>query len=210
MVKFFHGSFSNNSLDSLITGHLLFSVCEDDLFPFLKFAYYYFLGDFILKINAVDTDASPNGELQYRILPGPDSHLFDLGLRSGALSLAEDLSLRDAERTLTLPYEVSDLGTPQLSTKSSLSLSPADRALFPVFAGTPETIVVRENDLTGGGNAWPKFEANGLGQKEVNYRLAAGNWADSFQVEEKTGQLRLLKALDHEKVNLKHFIVTVF
>ena len=164
-------------------------------------------GDFILKINAVDPDAGPNGELQYRILPGSDSHMFDLDLRSGALSLAEDILAAAAGRTrpFTVPFEVSDRGTPQLAAKSILTLSPADRALFPVFAGSPGSITLRENELQAEGGL-PKFEANGLGQKkEVSYRLAAGNWEDSFQVEERSGKLRLLKGLDHEKV--KHFCV---
>jgi hypothetical protein len=183
---------------------------ECQLFCIISFL---FSGDFILKINAVDPDSSPNGELQYRLLPGPDSHLFDLGLRSGALSLATD-DLGGGKTTFTLPFEVSDLGTPQLSAKSTLRLSPADRALFSVFSSLPGTISLRENDLAataeGGAAGLPKFEANGLDQKEVNYRLAAGNWEDSFAVEEKSGRLRLLKGLDHEKVrwsNLRYLTV---
>ncbi len=73
-----------------------------------------------------------------------------------------------------------------------------------MFSSLPGTISLRENDLAatveGGAAGLPKFEANGLDQKEVNYRLAAGNWEDSFAVEEKSGRLRLLKGLDHEKV----------
>lgn len=154
----------------------------------------------------MDPDSGANGDLQYRILPGPDSHLFDLGLRTGALSLAEDLG--GGPTSFTLPFEVSDLGTPQLSAKSSLRLSLADHALFPVFAGAPESVTLRENDLEAAGGQLPKLEANGLGLKEVNYRLAAGNWEDSFAVEERTGRLRLLKELDHEKVG--QFIYIIF
>jgi hypothetical protein len=123
--------------------------------------------------------------------------MFDLDLHSGALSLAEDAL---PVRLLTLPFEVSDRGTSpqQLSAKSSLTLLPADRALFPVFASSPGSITIRENDLSEA--SLPKFEANGLGQKEVNYRLAAGGHQGSFSMEEKSGRLRLLKGLDHEKV----------
>jgi hypothetical protein len=177
--------------------------CQLFLSDYNQIIIFIFSGDFILKINAVDPDSGPNGELQYRLLPGPDSHLFDLGLRSGALSLATD-DLGGGKTTFTLPFEVSDLGTPQLSAKSMLRLSPADRALFPVFSSLSGTISLRENDLAataeGGAAGLPKFEANGLDQKEVNYQLAAGNWEDSFAVEEKSGRLRLLKGLDHEKV----------
>jgi len=44
----------------------------------------------------------------------------------------------------------------------------------------------------------PSFEANSINGKEVNYRVVSGNDNFSFQINEKSGRLSLVKPLDHE------------
>ncbi|NWY25347.1 PCD23 protein, partial [Pheucticus melanocephalus] len=157
------------------------------------------LGEFVIKVEAVDRDAGLNSLLQYEILPGAGYEKFKMTLDSGELVTAASLDRETQEVFSIKGSSCHDLGSPSRSSTAQLYLTVLDENDHnPLFAKTQYQISVTE-DLEEGSailDLSASDEDAGL-NGEVMYSLIDDTYG-AFAIDSVTGSIVTTKALDRE------------
>ena len=159
-------------------------------------------GTFVGRTNADDQDSSTtsNGTLQYMLVP--NSVPFQI-TQTGVL-LTDVVLDREQEDRYTFDVVVHDLGTPQLSVMTTVTVNIGDRNDNPpVFIQSPPTISVREN--TAVGTVLAQFIAtdNDTGiNAEIIYtvRLTSTMGPLPLEIDPQTGEIRVSGDIDFENI----------
>ncbi|NXF66599.1 PCD23 protein, partial [Ciccaba nigrolineata] len=149
-------------------------------------------GEFVTKVEAVDSDAGLNSLLRYEILPGPGYEKFKINSDSGELATTASLD-RETQEVFSIK------GSPSRSSTAQLTLMVLDENDHnPLFAKIQYQISVRE-DLEEGSAILDLFasdEDDGL-NGEVTYSLIDDTFG-AFAIDSVTGSIVTTKALDRE------------
>ncbi|NXP85721.1 PCD23 protein, partial [Passerina amoena] len=157
------------------------------------------LGEFVIRVEAVDRDAGLNSLLQYEILPGAGYEKFKMTSDSGELITAASLDRETQEVFSIKGSSCHDLGSPSRSSTAQLYLTVLDENDHnPLFAKTQYQISVAE-DLEEGSailDLSASDEDAGL-NGEVMYSLIDDTYG-AFAIDSVTGSIVTTKALDRE------------
>ncbi|NWZ95637.1 PCD23 protein, partial [Nesospiza acunhae] len=157
------------------------------------------LGEFVVRVEAVDRDAGLNSLLQYEILPGAGYEKFKMTSDSGELVTAASLDRETQEVFSIKGSSCHDLGSPSRSSTAQLYLTVLDENDHnPLFAKTRYQISVTE-DLEEGSailDLSASDEDAGL-NGEVMYSLIDDTYG-AFAIDSVTGSIITTKALDRE------------
>ncbi|NWT34788.1 PCD23 protein, partial [Cardinalis cardinalis] len=150
------------------------------------------LGEFVIRVEAVDRDAGLNSLLQYEILPGAGYEKFKMTSDSGELVTAASLD-RETQEVFSIK------GSPSRSSTAQLYLTVLDENDHnPLFAKTQYQISVTEDLKEGSAilDLSASDEDAGL-NGEVMYSLIDDTYG-AFAIDSVTGSIVTAKALDRE------------
>ncbi|NXW43823.1 PCD23 protein, partial [Nyctiprogne leucopyga] len=149
-------------------------------------------GEFVIKVEAVDSDAGLNSLLRYEILPGIGYEKFRMNSDSGEIVTTAPLD-RETQEVFSIK------GSPSRSSTAQVYLTVLDENDHnPLFAKSQYQISVRE-DLEEGSAILDLFasdEDDGLNGK-VTYSLVDDTFG-AFAINSVTGSIVTTKALDRE------------
>lgn len=156
----------------------------------------------ILQLSAIDNDDNENAELHFIITDGNDNETFWLNETSGQLFVRKGLD-REKVSLYRLTFFVHDSGTPSLNSTAHGSIIVLDiNDNAPKF--TSESFpTLKVSESTEIGTVINKISAadDDLGLAgNVKYYLQTGNVDRSFEINQISGELILIKKLDHESV----------
>lgn len=142
-------------------------------------------GDIVLKVEAIDLDEGPNGQVLYSLDEG-DGHLFGVDESSGEIRLLRTPNRPD-EHTLVLVAR--DQGSPSLESHAVVAVKVTDGAM-PSFGKHFYSTSVAENVAPG--TALLTVRAEGA------HPLVFSVASDYFAIDRATGVLSLVEPLDYE------------
>ena len=165
------------------------------------------IGYAIQTLTCTDSETGVNGEITYGILEGNSEGLFDIGSKSGILTVAGNLVLPEDERTVdhTLRIQCSDGGVPIKSDTTLLivRVMPNDS---PVNATDVIAFVLENADIN---HVVATINATDLDNNRLMYAITDnGNNNMRFVVSE-TGQIIVNNLLDREITSEYRFVVEV-
>lgn len=161
-------------------------------------------GTLVGLIVAADADEGSNANVSdFRILAGSSESLFELSAQSGTLQLSNSALLdRESQDMYTLAVEVTDGGTPPLSSNTTVRIVVMDvNDNAPVFSQEAYNVSLREDTAVGS----VIFTANAsdfdLGTNaDFNFSLSAPS--SLFSIDPITGAISLHSSLDFETLRL--------
>ncbi|KAK7486945.1 hypothetical protein BaRGS_00021761 [Batillaria attramentaria] len=163
------------------------------------------VGTSLLRVVATDVDEGLNGIVRYFIISGDDSYDFSLDMASGVLRLQKNLDHeRVQEYTLTVRAE--DSGVEKtLSSEATVFITVGDVNDFqPVFDDSPYIAYVQEGMTDVPVEVTTVTARDEDSDKDDNNKVAyqlrdVGNQVQGiFQINELSGQIMALSALDRE------------
>lgn len=145
-------------------------------------------GTFINTFLATDVDSDRNGEVEYQIIPGKYSEMFQVDQVFGHLMTFSDIE--QLPNQIELSIIAMDFGTPRMSSNVSISLD-----LFPPLQTHSEHIVFNITEY-----AVPKSFVGSLNDSTSLslYTIMSGNYNQSFFVTADTGSIYVNNWLDRE------------
>lgn len=156
------------------------------------------IGTPITTMHAISKEAG-HEEFTYAILAGPDSAMFAIDKKTGAVTLQTNLDY-ETRKSYSLTIQARDVGPPVLSATTSLSIVVTDaNDHAPKFRQDVYRAKVDENsaldafvlqvfaiDLDSGSN------------RDIRYRIVKGNEAGKFEIDHMTGVISTAAHIDHE------------
>ncbi|XP_032878094.1 protocadherin-16 [Amblyraja radiata] len=175
-------------------------------------------GSTVLSFEATDADWGPdNGGVDYTIVSGNTANAFQVqsGLRRGAggrawralgrLVLAQRLDF-ETVAAYNLTIAASDRGVPRRSSTALVLVTVRDvNDNPPVFARSRYEVTVSEAAAVGGelARVWASDRDTGTA---LRYSISSGDAAGQFAVDERSGVVRLVRALDLE-LQQRHLLI---
>ena len=158
-------------------------------------------GTLITTIVAISREASQE-EFTYSILSGPDSNLFAINAKTGAVTLQKVVDY-ETQRSFSLTIQAQDAGPPVLSATTSLSIIVTDaNDNVPKFGQNVYQAKLDENSAV---NSFVlQVFANDLDSglnSEIRYEIVNGNEAGRFKIDQMTGLIKVAAHIDHEEQN---------
>lgn len=157
-------------------------------------------GTFVGLIVAADADEGSNANVSdFRIIAGSSESLFELSAQSGTLQLSNSALLdRESQDMYTLAVEVTDGGTPPLSSNTTVRIVVTDvNDNAPVFSQEAYNVSLREDTAVGS----VIFTANAsdvdLGTN-ANFNFSLSAPSSLFSIDPITGAISLHSSLDFE------------
>ena len=148
-----------------------------------------------IRLVATDLDNGPNGQVRYSIASGNNGHIFSLDPWTGAITLAAALDYEVDERSYTIIFDVSDLGTPPMSAAMLLSvtfdLCDANDN-YPVFSQVIYNCAVSESATFFDPPCQVSATDDDL--TAIRYEVQSG----TFLIDEASGAISIQGALDRE------------
>ncbi|CAD5111751.1 DgyrCDS1030 [Dimorphilus gyrociliatus] len=159
----------------------------------------------VLAPSCSDEDSGSNAELEYAILTPPGSSGdFNINATTGEVSLGTSLDAEVTQNHLIF-IRVSDRGTPSLSTTASIMVTVTDvNEHFPDFGNSTTNITINE-DLSVGSTFAQITATDEDVEKKISYSLHPSS--ETFDIDTRTGQIKLLKQLNRESINF--YLLTV-
>ncbi|CAK6445874.1 unnamed protein product [Pipistrellus nathusii] len=158
-------------------------------------------GEFVTRVEAMDRDSGINSKLQYEIMPGSSSGLFEINADSGEVVTATTLD-REVQEVLTLRVLVRDEGVPSLSSTTTILCTVEDENDHaPKIIVPAHDIEVLENQEPGVVYTLLAFDMDTGNNGAVKYYIIDGNTDEYFSINETSGELSNTRALDREQVN---------
>ncbi|KAM6933427.1 protocadherin-16-like [Xenentodon cancila] len=164
-------------------------------------------GTEILKLSATDPDSSSNGEVQYFISSGDESHLFQVDSFTGALRLQRPVDSKTQVSHVIVVQATDGRGHYALAPVSIEVKDINDnRPFFPLKLVTAS---IRENQPQ---NALVTIlhaidhDRGVFGQLRYHMLLPSKMGSESFLINQTTGEVRTRSAFDFEKVNSFRFV----
>ena len=157
------------------------------------------IGSIIFTANATDTDYGPNGVVRYSL--SPLSTLFSIDPVSGQVNITAQLISQIYIFNLT----ATDLGTPALSSKATLTIVVTETNKPPVFLMSTYYIQVYANATIGTIVAQVQASDTGTGgNANVTYSISSPS---PFGVDPRTGLVNLTSTLSYKIQNM--YLLTV-
>lgn len=158
-------------------------------------------GTLITTMHAINLEAGPE-EITYVILDGPDSDMFAIDKKTGAVTLQGSLDY-ETRKSYLLTIQARDVGPPVLSATTSLNVIVTDaNDHTPKFGQDVYLAKVDENsaldtfvlqvfatDLDSGSN------------RDIRYSIVKGNEAGKFKIDHMTGTISIAAHVDHETMS---------
>ncbi|XP_014399343.1 PREDICTED: protocadherin-23, partial [Myotis brandtii] len=158
-------------------------------------------GEFVTRVEAMDRDSGINSKLQFEIMPGVSSGLFEINADTGEVVTATTLD-REVQEVLTLRVLVRDGGVPSLSgTTTVLCTVEDENDHAPKIIVPAHDIEVLENQEPGVVYTVLAFDMDTGNNGAVKYHIIDGNTDEYFSINETSGELSTTRALDREQVN---------
>ncbi|ELK25351.1 Protocadherin-23 [Myotis davidii] len=158
-------------------------------------------GEFVTRVEAMDRDSGINSKLQFEIMLGASSGLFEINADTGEVVTATTLD-REVQEVLTLRVLVRDGGVPSLSgTTTVLCTVEDENDHAPKIIVPAHDIEVLENQEPGVVYTVLAFDMDTGNNGAVKYHIIDGNTDEYFSINETSGELSTTHALDREQVN---------
>lgn len=157
-------------------------------------------GEKVITVHAINRESSKE-DITYRILPGPDSHLFRIRSRSGTIRLKRRLDY-EKETSYTLTVQASDSGPPVLTSTVLVKIDVTDaNDNAPIFSEKQYLSKVEENSNPGTFvlQVFATDKDTGLNSK-IQYSIISGNEEGMFDINEGTGIISVASSIDRESV----------
>ncbi|XP_078716087.1 cadherin-23 [Lampetra fluviatilis] len=158
-------------------------------------------GTTVVRVCASDRDAGPNAALSYYITAGDASQTFRIDRASGEISTRPEPPDRERRATYNLTITVEDDGNPALSATTSVLIRITDENdNAPAFEAATYEVLLTEGPGTAGttvANVAASDPDEGDNSRVV-YAIVSGNTAATFGINNSTGVLTAVKALDFE------------
>ncbi|XP_028404999.1 cadherin-23-like isoform X3 [Dendronephthya gigantea] len=159
------------------------------------------LNEEILTVTADDKDIGKNSDISYSIVAGNDEGVFAINETTGVMTVAKRLD-RESVHTHSLVVSAKDHGTPSLSSNATVKIDVSDtNDENPVLIVDRTIFEIMENATNG--TVVAKFNATDadLGKNaKIGYRIVSGNSDGVFDINNQTGELFIVKGLNHESV----------
>lgn len=155
----------------------------------------------VLRVRASDKDPGVNGQIKYSLTSGNDAKAFALNETTGVLSVVTGMCSKTADK-FVFKITAADLGNPSKSSTATATVAiKAVNVAAPKFdpaSAKYENADVRENSKIGDVIATVKStDADCGGRDTVSYKIT-DNPDDVFQIDAKTGVVKLAKTLNRE------------
>ncbi|XP_054451773.1 protocadherin-23 [Pteronotus mesoamericanus] len=158
-------------------------------------------GEFVIRVEAMDRDSGINSKLQFEIVPGTSSGLFEINPDTGEVVTATTLD-RELQEVLSLRVLVRDGGVPSLSGTTTILCTVEDENDHaPKIIVPAHDIEVLENQEPGVVYTVLAFDMDTGNNGAVKYHIIDGNTDGYFSINETSGELSTARALDREQVN---------
>ncbi|XP_062902616.1 protocadherin Fat 4 isoform X2 [Mobula hypostoma] len=161
-------------------------------------------GSFVFAVTVSDADKGPNAELQYS-LTGKNAGKFQIDPHRGAIMAAQRL-LGGTDITVTV--NVKDSGIHPMSDSTTVTVRFGNEADFPQFKPGQEFFVFPEDQKV---NTFITTVSASSTRQDVrgplSYYIASGNFGAVFHIDQQTGNLVLMKALDFEVI--QHYVLWI-
>ncbi|XP_058522724.1 protocadherin-23 [Ochotona princeps] len=158
-------------------------------------------GEFVARVEAVDGDSGVNSKLQFEIMPGASSDLFEINPDTGEI-VTTTMFDREVQQIFTLRVLVRDGGVPSLSgTTTVLCIIEDVNDHAPEFITASHDIEIPENrepEIIS--TVWASDRDAG-NNGAVTYHIIGGNTDEYFAIHETSGELSTTRALDREQVS---------
>ncbi|CAG9825597.1 unnamed protein product [Phaedon cochleariae] len=160
------------------------------------------VGTEVVRVEASSRDIGPNAEIHYAIVGGNEHKKFAINSKTGMITIAESLDFeRGKEYALTV--QAIDGGVPPLSGVTTVNVTVADcNDNAPVFSQNSYNARVREDARIG--EKVLQVVATDLDSTfngRVSYSIIKGNNGNKFDIDEKTGHVRVSGELDREIIS---------
>lgn len=147
-------------------------------------------------------DIGLNAIVQYSFIGGNEQHKFDINNETGVISVADTLDFERA-RDYFLTIQAVDLGIPPLSNLATVNISVIDsNDNSPIFQQSSYTARIREDSDIG--DKILQIQANDMDSDDngrVTYAIVRGDRLKQFEIEETTGYVSVVAALDRESIS---------
>ncbi|XP_072112240.1 protocadherin Fat 4 [Mobula birostris] len=161
-------------------------------------------GSFVFAVTVSDADKGPNAKLQYS-LTGKNAGKFQIDSHRGAIMAAQRL-LGGTDITVTV--NVKDSGIHPMSDSTTVTVRFGNEADFPQFKPGQEFFVFPEDQKV---NTFITTVSASSTRQDVrgplSYYIASGNFGTVFHIDQQTGNLVLMKALDFEVI--QHYVLWI-
>eukprot|EP00794_Sanderia_malayensis_P011813 gene11813-13037_t len=160
------------------------------------------IGDIVLRVAAVDVDDGANKVISYAIVQGNGQGAFRVDASTGDVRVRAALN-HESQSQYELIVNARDQGIPSLSQNATVHIRVLDvNDMKPSFL--PVNIsAVREDASIGELIATIRAIDNDGGDNgRVSFEIMTGNDDGSFNLDSKTGELKVAKALDYERVQI--------
>ncbi|XP_069129376.1 protocadherin Fat 4-like [Argopecten irradians] len=151
-------------------------------------------GGFVLGVTAVDQDTGSNGQVTYR-LTGTNADRFDIDPDRGIITAAQSITITGARYVCTV--QASDKGSSSRQSEVNLvvTVAPA-HTNKPTFNNVPNNLQINENIISGS----PLTSVSAVSPlgRNIIYLIAGGNIANTFTINEQTGEITVGNQVDYE------------
>ncbi|CAN0129353.1 unnamed protein product [Bubo scandiacus] len=158
-------------------------------------------GEFVIKVEAVDSDAGLNSLLRYEILPGPGYEKFKINSDSGELTTTASLD-RETQEVFSIKVMVRDSGTPSLSSTVTVVCTVLDENDHsPTFLFPTSEIHIPENQQPSVVYITRAVDMDAGDNGALRYKIIGGNVGEYFTLNNTSGKLLVTRSLDREDVS---------
>ncbi|XP_058804510.1 fat-like cadherin-related tumor suppressor homolog isoform X2 [Phymastichus coffea] len=159
------------------------------------------VGTEVARVLATSKDTGINAEVYYSIVGGNEHKKFQIDLKSGAVSIAEQLDYERAKEYF-LTIQAIDGGIPPLSNHATVNITVLDsNDNAPMFSQSSYRASIREDAKPG--EKIIQLFANDLDSNEngqVTYAIERGDRLKQFSIDKNTGQISVASSLDRETI----------
>lgn len=155
-------------------------------------------GERVVTVRAINRELGKE-DITYRILPGPDSHMFRIHSKSGTIRIKRRLDY-EKQQVHTLTVEASYSGPPVLTSTASVVIDVIDyNDNTPVFSEREYSSTVEENSNPGT-FVLQVFatDKDSNDNSKIQYSILSGNEEGRFVINEGTGILSVAESIDRE------------
>ncbi|OWF51064.1 cadherin-related tumor suppressor-like [Mizuhopecten yessoensis] len=151
-------------------------------------------GGFVLGVTAVDQDTSSNGRVTYR-LTGTNADRFVIDADRGIITAAQAITLTGARYSCSV--EASDKGSESRKSSVNIEVTVASaNSDKPTFNNVPDNLRINENVVMG----FPLTSVSAASPigRNIFYHIAGGNVANTFTINDQTGDITVGNQVDYE------------
>uniref|UniRef100_H2ZZL6 Protocadherin-16 n=1 Tax=Latimeria chalumnae TaxID=7897 RepID=H2ZZL6_LATCH len=159
------------------------------------------LGEFVIKMEAVDRDSGVNSVLSYEILPGAGYGFFRINSKTGEITTTAVLD-RETQATFSIKVLVRDGGTPSLSSTAQVLCSVLDENDHtPEFLLPASEVHIPENQDPGIIYTVRAVDKDTGDNGAIRYQIVGGNPGEYFTINALSGEISATRGLNREDIS---------